>query len=506
MAVEDIEWRERYGDQSYKSRSLIAIRAAFLALTFSQTVILPSLPAFLSVLHSHPSMVGYCLCAQCLGELCTTHIFSRWYDRRSAREVVTVALMINAAGNLLYAAAPHRMAVLASRFIVGSAFGVREVLMTLIGGFTHQGNRAQVLSSMRSMHIVALVLGLGLAAVATFWHMPAPQPLGRLHYKIPSYVKRLENNSVGLVNESIALGHANPLWANFLFDGLDRSLEFSGRRDFHEDLQDLEGIDEGVQDSMGGFVEDAVLNDVLNGNENITSPSQQPREIFSGTAVETDQDIGEQIGDSGLYIPGYLTALVGHGLKAPGYLGCFVSLAASIFTWRILEEGPRKILTQRVPLVHLSPRSLSYFLPLVSEFYLQTVLTEISTFLHVQAACLALEGLAQICYVAFEVMVAQIIRLRGNWLVDATAVSMLFITAFGVVGLAVVEQLKKQYPLRHIMLGCVCLVLIGNIYSLPWSLRPSIFQYILGCSLSSAGFFPLSAIASQVRSLLGFIH
>ncbi len=41
-------------------------------------------------------------------------------------------------------------------------------------------------------------------------------------------------------------------------------------------------------------------------------------EVFSGAAVETDQDIGEQIGDSGLYIPGYLTALVGHGLKAPG--------------------------------------------------------------------------------------------------------------------------------------------------------------------------------------------
>jgi hypothetical protein len=34
--------------------------------------------------------------------------------------------------------------------------------------------------------------------------------------------------------------------------------------------------------------------------------------------VETDQDIGDQIGDRELYLPGYLTALVGHGLKAPG--------------------------------------------------------------------------------------------------------------------------------------------------------------------------------------------
>jgi hypothetical protein len=46
----------------------------------------------------------------------------------------------------------------------------------------------------------------------------------------------------------------------------------------------------------------------------------------------------------------------------------------------------------------------------------------------------------------------------------------------GVVGLAVVEQLKKQYTLRHVMLGCVGLVLVGNVYSLPWSLRPSTFQ------------------------------
>ncbi len=160
---------------------------------------------------------------------------------------------------------------------MGSAFGVREVLMTLVGGFTHQGNRAQVLASMRSMHIAALVLGLGLAAVATFWHMPAPQPLGRLHYKIPSYVKSLENNSAGLVrvNESLALGHSYPYWTNFFFDGLDRSLELSGRRDFHEDVQGLEGIDEGVEDAMGNFMEDAVINDVLKGSENITNPTQQ---------------------------------------------------------------------------------------------------------------------------------------------------------------------------------------------------------------------------------------
>ena len=108
MAVEDVEWRERYGDQSYKARSLNAIRVAILALTFSHTVILPSLPAFLAALHSRPSMVGYCLSAHCLGELCSSHFMTSWYHRRPAREVVVVALLINAMGSVAYALSPHR--------------------------------------------------------------------------------------------------------------------------------------------------------------------------------------------------------------------------------------------------------------------------------------------------------------------------------------------------------------------------------------------------------------
>jgi hypothetical protein len=96
-----------------------------------------------------------------------------------------------------------RLAVLASRFVVGSAFGVREVLMTLVGGFTHQGNRSQALVTVQSTNTAALVLGLGLAAVATFWHMPAPKPFGGLQYKIPSYMKNIENSTSTFANESL---------------------------------------------------------------------------------------------------------------------------------------------------------------------------------------------------------------------------------------------------------------------------------------------------------------
>jgi len=64
MAVEDIEWQERYGDQSYKPRSLLAIRVALLSLFFSQMVVLPSLAVYLSSLHADTTMLGYCLGAK----------------------------------------------------------------------------------------------------------------------------------------------------------------------------------------------------------------------------------------------------------------------------------------------------------------------------------------------------------------------------------------------------------------------------------------------------------
>ena len=53
-------------------------------------------------------------------------------------------------------------------------------------------------------------------------------------------------------------------------------------------------------------------------------------------------------------------------LSAPGYLGAVASIIACFFVWFNLVEGPRKALTKRVPLAHLSPRSLAYFYPLTA--------------------------------------------------------------------------------------------------------------------------------------------
>jgi len=189
MAVEDVEWQERYGDQSYKSRSILAIRVALFALFFSQVVVLPSIAVYLSTLHASASMLGYCLSATCIGELCANNLFSMWYDKRPAREVVVGALVLNVFASILYSVAPHRVFVLASRFLVGFASGVQAPLMTLVGVFTNRYNRAEILSTVRSTYILAFIVGAGLSTSVTFIHMHNPGlPLDTMQHKVPGYV------------------------------------------------------------------------------------------------------------------------------------------------------------------------------------------------------------------------------------------------------------------------------------------------------------------------------
>ena len=67
--------------------------------------------------------------------------------------------------------------------------------------------------------------------------------------------------------------------------------------------------------------------------------------------------------------------------------------------WFNLVEGPRKAVTKRVPLAHLSPRSLKYFYPLV--------------------ACVALEFMAQLALVSIETLAPPLLRLWGGFSCDA---------------------------------------------------------------------------------------
>jgi hypothetical protein len=209
MALEDVEWQERYGDQSYKSGSLLAIRVALLALFFAQVVVLPSMAVYLSTLHASTSMLGYCLAATCIGEMCAHNLFSMWYDRRPAREVVVGSLVLNAFASILYAVAPHRIVILASRFLVGVAGGVQAPLMTMIGAFTNRYNRSEVLAAVRATYLLAFILGAGLSTSVTFVHMHNPGlPLDEMKHTVPSYVSAGQAAARGEINSAASATQA----------------------------------------------------------------------------------------------------------------------------------------------------------------------------------------------------------------------------------------------------------------------------------------------------------
>ena len=174
MAVEDLEWQERYGDQSYKLNSIIAVRVAMFSLYISQVIVLPSMFVYLGTFHSSFIMLGYCLTATCVGEFCGGGVFGLWYDRRSAREVVIGALLLSSIASIIYSLAPHRIVVLFSRFLVGFAGGVQEPLLTLVSSMTNKYSRSEVRSSLRSVYVLAFIVGAGLSTSVSFVHMHNP--------------------------------------------------------------------------------------------------------------------------------------------------------------------------------------------------------------------------------------------------------------------------------------------------------------------------------------------
>ena len=175
-----------------RERSMSAISSTIFVTTFSHAICLPSISSYLAGFHSQSIMLGYCISAVCLGELCATPFFSQWYEAWPALHLAMGALAISAVGSVLYAVAPNDVAVLASRFIVGMAAGVQTPFMCMAAGLCPEHERYDTLVALRSMHTAAFVLGTGVAAVATFVHTPAPlSPLNHMQHMMPKYMHEM---------------------------------------------------------------------------------------------------------------------------------------------------------------------------------------------------------------------------------------------------------------------------------------------------------------------------
>ena len=175
-----------------RERSMSAIYATVFAVVFAHAICLPSISSYLAGFHSESIMLGYCISAVCLGELCSTPLFSKWYEIAPARDLAMVSLAISTVGSVLYAVATNDVFVLASRFLVGVAAGVQGPFLSMAAGLCADHERYDTVVAVRSMHTVAFVLATGVAAVATFVHTPAPvSPLNHMEHMMPQYVREM---------------------------------------------------------------------------------------------------------------------------------------------------------------------------------------------------------------------------------------------------------------------------------------------------------------------------
>ena len=332
--------------------ALNLVRMTAFALLFAQTVVLPSLSSYLSVFHADVRMLGFCIAATCFGEIFAAPLFNFWYDRRPTKEVILSALALNLVASLFYSMAQDKMAVLASRFLVGCASGVQGVLLTMAASLSSPHKRLETLTSVRAMYTVALVLGTGLAAVGTFVHMPAPGPLGHIHHQLPKYFREMTSNATG---RPASIGASTGIWIPA--NGRRRLLAAASptqprRPTAHTAQRSVSAQDGAARQARPGESQGAGRDLRTAGLQRIAGAAGRDlagaaraglREVGRdlhkvgaatnhdlglgrirvtagdvSDAAETDRQIAERIGGHRMYMPAYLTAVVGHGYKAPG--------------------------------------------------------------------------------------------------------------------------------------------------------------------------------------------
>ena len=195
-----------------RERSMSAIYSTVFALAFAHAICLPSISSYLAGFHSESIMLGYCISAVCLGELCATPFFTRWYETAPARDLAIAALAISTVGSVLYAVAPNDIYVLASRLLVGVAAGVQGPFLSMAAGLCKDHERYDTLVAVRSMHTAAFVLGTGVAAVATFVHTPAPiTSLNHLQHMMPKYVQEMVMHVMSFLPIYLSITHTHRL-------------------------------------------------------------------------------------------------------------------------------------------------------------------------------------------------------------------------------------------------------------------------------------------------------
>lgn len=165
MAIEDVEWLDRFGDQSYKQRSKWAILFILASLSFSLAIVYPSLPQVLLTFDASMSSLGHAIALPFIMELASMPLYSVWYNSRPIKEPVIAGLLLSALGSLIYANAATSIHVIAARSLIGLGSGFQLPLIVCSSSLMSRENMVRAYAHQSFMHLLGFLLASGVAAI-----------------------------------------------------------------------------------------------------------------------------------------------------------------------------------------------------------------------------------------------------------------------------------------------------------------------------------------------------
>jgi len=127
-------------------------------------VVMPSIWGYLQTVNGTETELGLALSATSLAQLGFLPLFGFWSDRRTMREVITIAMLVGIAGNVLYSLAgligsPY--CIIAGRALVGIYMGVISVTNSFVAMVTTPETRTKFMSQINGINALGMVCGPG---------------------------------------------------------------------------------------------------------------------------------------------------------------------------------------------------------------------------------------------------------------------------------------------------------------------------------------------------------
>lgn len=165
MAIEDVEWLDRFGDQSYKVRSKWAILFILASVSFSLAIVYPSLPQVLLAFNASMSSLGHAIALPFVMELISAPLYSLWYNSRSIKEPVITGLFLSAIGSIVYATATSGSQIILARCLVGLGCGFQLPLIVCSSSLMSKENMVRAYAHQLFMHLLGFLLASGVSAI-----------------------------------------------------------------------------------------------------------------------------------------------------------------------------------------------------------------------------------------------------------------------------------------------------------------------------------------------------